>query len=196
MVREAAVELAGARVTVVGLARSGVAACRLLQAAGAYVTVADRKESAELTEILGAIDRDHVGVTVGAHYESSLDGADLVVISPGLPYQLAPLEVARRRGVKVIGELELASQFLRSPLLAVTGTNGKSTTVTLIGKFLAESGRRAFIGAPAGLPLTDATGNSFRAARRGGAGRWEFWAGGASGFLLEPLHRCRPGFPA
>ena len=73
MVGEAAVELAGARVTVMGLARSGVAACRLLQAAGARVTVADRKESAELTSALGAIDRDHVGVTVGAQYESSLD---------------------------------------------------------------------------------------------------------------------------
>ena len=78
-------ELAGARVTVMGLARSGVAASRLLQAAGARVTVADRKESAELTSALGAIDRDHVGVTVGAQYESSLDEADLVVISPTKP---------------------------------------------------------------------------------------------------------------
>ena len=80
MVGEAAVELAGARVTVMGLARSGVAACRLLQAAGARVTVADRKESEELTAVLGGIDRDHVGVTVGARYESSLDEVDLVVM--------------------------------------------------------------------------------------------------------------------
>ena len=114
MVGEAVVELAGARVTVVGLARSGVAACRLLQAAGAQVTVADRKESAELTSALDGIDRDHVGVTVGAQYESSLDEADLVVISPGVPYRLAALETVRRRGVKVISELELASQFFRS----------------------------------------------------------------------------------
>src|SRR4026207_2350924 len=121
------VVLGGARVTVMGLARSGVAASRLLQAAGAHVTVADRKESAELTSALGAIDRDHVGVTVGARYESSLEEADLVVISPGVPYRLAPLEAVRRRGVKVISELELAPQVLRSPLLAVTGTNGKST---------------------------------------------------------------------
>ncbi|MDP3596012.1 MAG: UDP-N-acetylmuramoyl-L-alanine--D-glutamate ligase, partial [Nitrospirota bacterium] len=83
-----AVELAGTRVTVMGLARSGVAACRLLQVAGARVTVADRKEPEELTAILGSIDRDHVGVTVGARYESSLDEADLVVISPGVPYRL------------------------------------------------------------------------------------------------------------
>src|ERR1041384_4351343 len=98
MVGEAAVELAGARVTVMGLARSGVAACRLLQGAGARVTVADRKEPAELTAVLGAIDRDHVGVTVGARYESSLDEADLVVISPGVPYRLCPIDRARRGG--------------------------------------------------------------------------------------------------
>src|ERR1041385_4211592 len=155
MVGEAIVELAGARVTVMGLARSGVAASRLLQAAGARVTVADRKESTELTEVLAAIDRDHVDVTVGARYESSLDEADMVVISPGVPYRLAPIEAARRRGVKVIGEMELASQFLRSPLLAVTGTNGKSTTVTLIGKILVESGQRAFVGGNLGTALSD-----------------------------------------
>ena len=76
MVGEAVVELAGARVTVMGLARSGVAACRSLQAAGARVTVADRKESAELTSALGTIDRDHVSVMVGVRYESSLDEAE------------------------------------------------------------------------------------------------------------------------
>ena len=80
MVREVDLELAGARVTVMGLARSGVAACRLLQAAGARVTVADRKEPAELTSVLDGIDRDRIGVTVGARYESSLDEADLVEI--------------------------------------------------------------------------------------------------------------------
>ena len=98
MVGVATVKLAGANVTVMGLARSGVAACRLLQAAGAQVTVADRQEQAELASILGSIERDHVRVTVGTQYESSLESADLVVISPGVPYRLASLEAARRRG--------------------------------------------------------------------------------------------------
>jgi len=101
-----------------GLARSGVAACRLLQAVGARVTVADRKESTELTSVLSTIDRDHVGVTVGARYESSLEEADLVVISPGVPYRLAPLEAVRRRGVKVISELELRSHNLPPEMVA------------------------------------------------------------------------------
>jgi UDP-N-acetylmuramoylalanine--D-glutamate ligase len=196
MVGAAAVELAGARVTVMGLARSGIAACRLLQQAGARVTVADRKESAELTSALGAIDRDHVGVTVGAGYASSLDEADLVVISPGVPYRLAPLETARRRGVKVISELELASQFIRSPLLAVTGTNGKSTTVTLIGKFLVESGKRAFVGGNLGTALSEAAIEDFRAGQAAKPSPFDYLAVEVSSFQLETIDRFHPWIAA
>lgn len=189
-------ELAGARVTVMGLARSGVAACRLLQTAGAHVTVADRKEPAELTAILGGIDRDHVGVTVGAGYESSLDKADLVVISPGVPYRLASLEVVRQRGVKVVGELELASQFLRSPLLAITGTNGKSTTVTLIGKFLAESGKRAFVGGNLGTALSEAAIEDLRASQAGKPSPYDYLVVEVSSFQLETIDRFHPWIAA
>jgi UDP-N-acetylmuramoylalanine--D-glutamate ligase len=196
MVGEPAVELAGARVTVMGLARSGVAACRLLQAAGARVTVADRKEAMELTSALGAIDRDHVGVTVGAQYESSLDEADLVVISPGVPYRLAPLESVRRRGVKVISELELASQFFRSPLLAVTGTNGKSTTVTLIGKLLAESGKRAFVGGNLGTALSEAAVEDLRANQAGKPSPFDYLVVEVSSFQLETIDRFQPWIAA
>jgi UDP-N-acetylmuramoylalanine--D-glutamate ligase len=190
------VELAGARVTVMGLARSGVAACRLLQAAGARVTVADRKESSELAAVLGGIDRDHVGVTVGARYESSLDEADLVVISPGVPYRLAPLEAVRRRGVKVISELELASQFFRSPLLAITGTNGKSTTVTLIGKFLAESGKRAFVGGNLGTALSEAAVEDLRAGQAGKPSPFDYLVVEVSSFQLETIDRFHPWIAA
>jgi UDP-N-acetylmuramoylalanine--D-glutamate ligase len=192
MMGAALVELAGARVTVMGLARSGVAACRLLQTAGARVTVADRKESEELTSVLDAIDRDHVGVTVGARYETSLDEADLVVISPGVPYRLASLEAVRRRGVKVISELELASQFLRSPLLAVTGTNGKSTTVTLIGKFLAESGQRAFVGGNLGIALSEAAVEDLRACQSGKSSPYDYLVVEVSSFQLETIDRFHP----
>ena len=189
-------ELAGARVTVMGLARSGVAACRLLQAAGARVTVADRKESDQLTSVLGAIDRDHVGVTVGARYETSLDEADLVVISPGVPYRLAPLEAVRRRGVRVISELELASQFLRSPLLAVTGTNGKSTTVTLIGKFLAESGQRAFVGGNLGIALSEAAVEDLHANQSGKPSPYDYLVVEVSSFQLETIDQFHPWIAA
>ena len=192
MVGEAAVELEGARVTVMGLARSGVAACRLLQAAGARVTVADRKEPAELASVLGGIDCDHVGITVGARYESSLDEADLVVISPGVPYRLAPLEAVRRRGVKVISELELASQFFRSPILAITGTNGKSTTVTLIGKCLVESGKRTFVGGNLGTALSEAAVEDLRAAQTGMPSPFDYLVVEVSSFQLETIDRFHP----
>ncbi|TSA01271.1 MAG: UDP-N-acetylmuramoyl-L-alanine--D-glutamate ligase, partial [Nitrospiraceae bacterium] len=179
-----------------GLARSGVAACRLLQAAGARVTVADRKESTELAAVLGGIDRDHVGVTVGARYESSLDEADLVVISPGVPYRLAPLDAVRRRGVKVISELELASQFFRSPLLAITGTNGKSTTVTLIGKFLVESGKRAFVGGNLGTALSEAAVEDLRAGQAGQPSPFDYLVVEVSSFQLETIDRFHPWIAA
>jgi UDP-N-acetylmuramoylalanine--D-glutamate ligase len=196
MVGEAVVELAGARVTVMGLARSGVAACRLLQAAGARVTVADRKESRELTAVLNAIDHGHVGVTVGDRYESSLDKADLVVMSPGVPSRLASIEAARRRGVKVIGELELASQFLRSPLLAVTGTNGKSTTVTLIGKCLAESGKRTFVGGNLGIALSEAAVKDLCAVQAGQPSPYDYLVVEVSSFQLETIDRFHPWIAA
>ena len=121
MVSEDIMELAGTKVTVVGLARSGVAAARLLQEVGACVTVADRKDRAELSTVLQHLDQSKVGVALGSGYESALDAADLVVISPGVPYRMEALERVRRRGVKVVSELEIASRFLSAPILALTG---------------------------------------------------------------------------
>ncbi|MEK7300582.1 MAG: UDP-N-acetylmuramoyl-L-alanine--D-glutamate ligase, partial [Nitrospirota bacterium] len=120
MVSEDVMELKSTKVTVVGLARSGVAAARLLQAAGAAVTLADKKERSELGAVLTQIDESQMLLTVGSRYESALDSAELVVISPGVPYRLEALEQVRRRGVKVISELELASRFVSAPMLALT----------------------------------------------------------------------------
>src|ERR687898_364363 len=150
------VDLSGAQVTVLGLARSGVAACHLLREAGARVTVADRKDEVELATVLRTVDRNSVQVSVGSQYERSLDRADLVVISPGVPYRMEALERVRRRGVKVVSELELAARFLPAPILALTGTNGKSTTVTLIGKMLQQQGKRVFVGGNLGTALSEA----------------------------------------
>jgi len=186
------VDLAGAKVTVLGLARSGVAACRLLQAAGARVTVADRKEQSELGAVLAGIDRRDVHVSVGAQYESSLDGADLVVISPGVPYRMEALERVRRRGIKVISELELASRFLSAPMLAVTGTNGKSTTVTLIGKMLAEQGKRAFVGGNLGTALSEAAWTALQAKKEGKPHPFDYVAVEVSSFQLETIDEFRP----
>jgi len=186
------VNLAGAEVTVLGLARSGVAACRLLQEAGARVTVSDRKEAGELASVLTQIDQAQVKVSVGAAYERSLEGADLVVISPGVPYRMAALERVRRRGVKVISELELASRFLKAPILAVTGTNGKSTTVTLIGRMLAEQGKRAFVGGNLGTALSEAAWTSLKATKRGQPNPFDYAAVEVSSFQLETIEQFHP----
>src|SRR3972149_5101657 len=119
MVSEDIMELAGTKVTVVGLAGSGVAAARLLQEAGARVTVADKKDRTELSTVLEHLDQSKIGVTLGSGYESALETADLVVISPGVPYRMEALERVRRRGVKVVSELDLASRFLSAPILAL-----------------------------------------------------------------------------
>lgn len=186
------VELTGVAVTVLGLARSGVAACHLLQEAGAHVTVADRKEAQQLTDMLSKIDRTQVQVKVGLSYKTSLDRADLVVISPGVPYRMEALERVRRRGVKVISELELASQFVTAPMLAVTGTNGKSTTVTLIGKMLAEQGKRAFVGGNLGTALSEAARTTLRAQKQGAPSPFEYLVVEVSSFQLETIDRFHP----
>jgi UDP-N-acetylmuramoylalanine--D-glutamate ligase len=196
MVSEEIRDLAGARVTILGLARSGVAAAKLLQEAGAQVTVADRKERAELSAMLERLDQSRIGVSVGSGYESALDGADLVVISPGVPYRMASLEQARRRGVKVISELELAARYVSVPILAVTGTNGKSTTVTLIGKMLQESGKAVFVGGNLGTALSEAAQTVLQASKEGQPVPYEYLVVEVSSFQLETVEHFHPWIAA
>jgi len=179
------------QVTVVGLARSGVGAARLLNHLGARVTVADRKEAQELAAILSQLDRSSVVVRVGAEYESAFDAADLVVISPGVPTHMDELNRVRARGVRVIGELELASRYLTAPIVAVTGTNGKSTTVTLIGKFLQESGKRAFVGGNLGIAASEAALACVQA-RPGSPVPYEYAVLETSSFQLETIEQFHP----
>jgi UDP-N-acetylmuramoylalanine--D-glutamate ligase len=196
MVEVEEVDVSGAQVTVLGLARSGIAACHLLREAGANVTVADRKDEVELAAVLRTVDRSLVHVSVGSQYERSLDHADLVVISPGVPYRMEALERVRRRGVKVISELELASRFLSAPILAVTGTNGKSTTVTLIGKMLTEQGKRAFVGGNLGTALSEAAWAALQAKKQGKPDPYEYLAVEVSSFQLETIDRFHPWIAA
>lgn len=180
--------------TVVGLARSGVAAARLLQEVGASVTVADAKEEAGLSDSLSRLEQRALRVKAGPGYETALEGAELAVISPGVPAGLAALTAARRRGVQVIGELELASWFLEAPVIAVTGTNGKSTTVTLLGLLFEQSGKKAFVGGNLGRPVCEAALAMCQArSRPGGAGtRDEYVVAEVSSFQLETIARFHP----
>lgn len=183
------------QIAVVGLARSGVAAARLLNQLGAKVTVADRKEPQELTAVLSQLDRTTIAVNVGKQYESALDRADLVVISPGVPTHLDALDRVRARGIPVIGELELASRFLTAPIVAVTGTNGKSTTVTLIGKFLQGAGKRVFVGGNLGIAASEAALACLQA-KAGTAAFYDYMVLEVSSFQLETIVEFHPWIAA
>jgi UDP-N-acetylmuramoylalanine--D-glutamate ligase len=187
-------DLKNKNITVLGLARSGVAAAHLLQESGARVTIADSKEESSLTQALANLDRTHVAVKTGPGYESALDGAHMVVISPGVPSGLPSVEAARRRGVPVVGEVELASWFLPAPIVAVTGTNGKSTTVTLVGRLLKESGKRPFVGGNLGIALSQAAIEFMKIAPRGKPDQWPYdWiVAEVSSFQLETIRDFRP----
>ncbi len=188
--------VAGRQVAVVGMARSGLAAAKLLARLGAHVTLADRKEEKELADILAKVDTRGVRLALGRQYETAFPHADLVVISPGVPSGADVLEAVRRRGAPVIGELELATQLFRVPVLAVTGTNGKSTTVTLLGKFLHESGRRAFVGGNLGTALSEAALSVVDAERAGVPSPYEYVVAEVSSFQLETIERFRPWISA
>jgi len=146
--------LAGQRVLVVGLARSGVAAARVALARGARVTVTDRRVATELApsvEQLGS----SVDFALGGHDPADFTGADLVVVSPGVPLSLPEIQGARRQGVPVLAEVELAARLLPGlPLVGITGTNGKSTTTALAGALLGRD-RRVFVGGNLGTPLCE-----------------------------------------
>lgn len=148
-------DLSGKRVVVVGLGISGIAACKMLVARGAKVVGTDAKTS--VAPIPG------VELVLGGHDGARLDEADLVVVSPGVP-MFPALEKAEKKGVRIWGEVELAVQALadpKPPVIAIGGTNGKSTTTTLIGELLAAAGKKVFVGGNLGEPLAAHVGERF-----------------------------------
>ncbi len=151
-----AMALEGRRVLVVGLARSGRAAVDVLLGRGARVAVTDRRPAAVFGGLPGKLKKAGVELALGRHPEDRFLEADLIVVSPGVPRSLAPLQAARDAGVEIVSELELAASLFDGPLIAVTGTNGKSTTTTFIGHFLRAAGRRVFMGGNLGRPFCEA----------------------------------------
>ena len=143
--------VSGQKVLVVGAARSGVAAARLLARRGARVTLTDRKPQIPDEADLRAAG---VGLELGTHDVRSFENASLIVMSPGVPLDMPEVTAARAAGVPVIGELELASRWLRGRIVAITGTKGKSTTTTLVGRMLEASGMHVMVGGNIGVPVS------------------------------------------
>jgi UDP-N-acetylmuramoylalanine--D-glutamate ligase len=142
-------------VLVIGLARTGVAAARFLAGRGARVRAVDRRSAAELGAVVDEV-AAIAELRLGADDPAALDGVALVVPSPGVPADGPLLAAAVARGIPIVSEIELAARHLDVPLLAVTGTNGKSTTTTLLGAMLRQDGRRTFVGGNLGTPLISA----------------------------------------
>jgi len=176
-------DLFGKKVLVVGLGRSGLAAADLCVARGAQVTVTDKQPAEALAAALAQLPAA-VKQELGGHRAETFLGADLIVLSPGVP-ALPEVEAARKRGATITGELELASWFVSAPIVAITGTNGKSTTTTLCGAILAANGRPTFVGGNLGVPLAEAVETP--AGQQGGVCVLE-----VSSFQLETVESFRP----
>lgn len=152
-------ELAGRKILVIGLGKTGLATVKFLASRDVSVTVTDEKPVEELAELYHR-EKMNTALEIASYDLSCLSQVDLIVPSPGVPPFNPILAEALRRGVPIISEIELAYNFLRCPMIAVTGTNGKTTTTTLIGNILKRGGKKVFVGGNIGEPLigfTDGT---------------------------------------
>jgi UDP-N-acetylmuramoylalanine--D-glutamate ligase len=168
-------ELQGKRVMVIGLGVSGLAAARFLASRGAHLTMTDKRVDLDRSKLPAG------DVKLGEENTAWLKGIELIVTSPGVPRDSKLLRTAVERDIPVVGELELASQFIDAPIAAITGTNGKSTVVVLLGEILKAAGRRTFVGGNLGTPLIDAVG-----------GQYDVEVVEVSSFQLEWIEQFKP----
>ena len=158
-------DVKGKRVLVVGMGKSGVASALFLAGKGARVSVSDTKSEEELHhEIPQLLDRG-IGVEAGYHGERTFKEQELIVISPGVPYDVPQLVQARSAGIPVIGEIELAARYLKGQVIAITGSNGKTTTTALTGEIIAAGAKKTLVGGNIGTPaisfVEDATDDTW-----------------------------------
>jgi UDP-N-acetylmuramoylalanine--D-glutamate ligase len=176
-------ELHRKRILVVGLARTGIAAARFLHRRGAFVRATDLAVESCLGPEVAELRAGGIMLELGGHSDETFAGAEIIVLSPGVSHRLPALHAARARGVPVIGEIELAARFIREPIVAVTGTNGKTTTTELVGAMLTASGRRVFVGGNIGRPLIGYVDGDLRA---------DTVVAEVSSFQLDTIQTFRP----
>lgn len=149
-------ELGGRRVLVVGAGRTGLSVVRFLNNMGASVILTDNRKKEEIEKTMGPLERFSVEVELGRHNVETFLKTDLIVVSPGVPLAIEPLVAAMDYGIPVMSEIELAFMFIDAPIIAITGTNGKTTTTHLLGKIIEREGKRGFVGGNIGRPLIEA----------------------------------------
>jgi UDP-N-acetylmuramoylalanine--D-glutamate ligase len=174
-------ELKEKKVLVIGLARTGRECARFLLQQGAKVSISDLRNGAELSQEIASLAGLPLSYQLGGEEKSWLDGIDYVVPSPGVPMDNLLLRQAVVRKIPVLSEIELAYRYFDAPLVAITGTNGKSTTTTLIGKMLEADGKKVFLGGNLGAPFIGAV-----------AASWDWGVVEISSFQLEWVDEFRP----
>jgi UDP-N-acetylmuramoylalanine--D-glutamate ligase len=176
-------ELKGKKVLVVGLGKSGLAAALFLRRRGAQVTVSDIRSAEALAKDIPALLEEGINVEAGGHGLLTFRRQDLIVVSPGVPLDTPELAQVRSFGLPVIGELELAARFLKGKILAITGSNGKTTTTTLVGEILKAAGLPTLVAGNIGVPVISLVEESTD----------ETWSVlEVSSFQLETTHQFHP----
>jgi len=176
-------DLKGKKVLVVGLARTGIATAKFLKAKGSLVTVTEVKPKEEMKEAVQALKGMDISTEWGGHQTETFLKQDIIVVSPGVDLNIEPIQKAVKQGVRVVSEIELAYHFIHVPIIAVTGTNGKTTTTLLVGEMLKEDGRKVGVGGNVGEPLI---------LFADGKDRWEVLVVEISSFQLEAIKDFRP----
>jgi UDP-N-acetylmuramoylalanine--D-glutamate ligase len=154
-VREKSLELKAKRVLVVGLGKSGFASSLFTTEQGALTVATDIKRREELPGILDPLEEKGIRVIAGKHPVEEFLASDLIVVSPGVPLTIEPLRLAREKGIRIIGEVELACRFLKGKIIGITGSNGKTTTTALIAWIFSSSGKDCKPCGNIGSPLTE-----------------------------------------
>jgi len=176
-------DLAGRKVLVVGLARTGVATVKFLQSKGSIVSTSEAKPEEEMKEVWQELRPTGILMEWGGHTVEHFIRQDLIVLSPGVDPSMEPIQRALKSGIPVISEIELAYHFIRHPIIAITGTNGKTTTTHLIGEMLKAEGKKVGVGGNVGEPLI---------LFADGGDQWEVLVAEISSFQLERIERFRP----
>ena len=176
-------DLKGKKVLVVGLARTGIATAKFLKAKGSLVTATEVKPKEEMKEAVQALKGMDISTEWGGHQTETFLKQDIIVVSPGVDLNIEPIQKAIKHGVRVVSEIELAYHFIHAPIIAVTGTNGKTTTTLLVGEMLKEDGRKVGVGGNVGEPLI---------LFADGKDRWEVLVVEISSFQLEAIKDFRP----
>ena len=176
-------DLRNKHILVVGLGRSGISVAKFLTSRGCRVTAADNRSEDAFGDLLSEIRSLGISIELGPHKDETFENCDLIVLSPGVPHTIAPVNRARQKDIPVIGEIELAYHYINIPIIAVTGTNGKSTTTLLIGEMLNQSGFKSLTGGNLGTPLIELVDQQKAA---------DFIVAEISSFQLDTINKFRP----